>query len=124
MPKNITYRRENTKQWLLALALLLSIFTFAGFAKSSESGLPSTYQTALAYVQKAVAQKRTVLYGKPVPRVAKKDVNRYAVLTYGLLVKVRYAVRLKCTLDYSFKGILLHQKTIPQSFKESVGPNV
>lgn len=126
MLKNTIYRSASIQQWLLALALLLSIFSFSGFAKSAENGLPKMRLTEQVYVQKAVAKKKTLAYGFYADVKARDQVddpNNWAVFTYGLLSKVRYDVLQRRVADYGIACCFLHQKTIPKSFKESVNPN-
>lgn len=126
MLKNTTYRSASIQQWLVALALFLSIFTFSGLARSTENGLPKTPLTEQVDVQKATVKKKTVFFGlycRPVAQIALANTHRWAVLAYNSVVGVRYGLLRQIAAGYCTSRFFLYPKTIPQSFKESVNPS-
>lgn len=123
MPKNITYSRESAQKCLLMLMLFLSICPFAGLARSTASGLPKTYTIELADSKKTTSTKRFVHYCffvQSQTTLAKSSNHQQAILTYARLIKLKFEVMLKNMANRQPEHYLLHQKTTPQSFKESL----
>lgn len=121
--KNITYRRESARKCLLMLMLFLGICSFAGLVRSTVSSQPKTYTIELVDTKKARVAKKFVCYSffvkNPIPFI-QSDNYQQAILAHARLTKLRFEVMLRTLANRQPEYYLLHQKTIPQSFKESL----